>query len=202
MLLLFHWVAQFLGFSMALPLPPVRDLAWQLPAFFVIEDFYFYWVHRGLHHKSVYKYVHKVHHEHKHPFGIAAEYAHPVETFILGIGTLLGPLFFAKHMITLWAWLLVRLWETVEDHSGYDLPFNPTNLIPFWGGAVHHDYHHKTFEGPYSSIFTWCDWIFGTDAGFRAQQKKLRGGREGAYPAQFRGAPNAQALEKTKAKAS
>ena len=202
MQLLFHWVAQFLGFSMALPLPPVRDLAWQLPAFFVIEDFYFYWVHRGLHHKSVYKYVHKVHHEHKHPFGIAAEYAHPVETFILGIGTLLGPLFFAKHMITLWAWLLVRLWETVEDHSGYDLPFNPTNLIPFWGGAVHHDYHHKTFEGPYSSIFTWCDWIFGTDAGFRAQQKKLRGGREGAYPAQFRGAPNAQALEKTKAKAS
>ena len=31
MQLLFHWVAQFLGFSMALPLPPVRDLAWQLP---------------------------------------------------------------------------------------------------------------------------------------------------------------------------
>ena len=76
-----------------------------------------------------------------------AEYAHPVETFILGIGTLLGPLFFAKHMITLWAWLL----EPVGDGGGplgYDLPFNPTNLIPFWGGAVHHDYHHKTFEGP------------------------------------------------------
>ena len=60
MQLLFHWVAQFLGFSMALPLPPVRDLAWQLPTFFVIEDFYFYWIHRALHHKSVYKYVHKM----------------------------------------------------------------------------------------------------------------------------------------------
>ena len=147
MQLLFHWVAQFLGFSMALPLPPVRDLAWQLPAFFVIEDFYFYWIHRALHHKSVYKYVHKIHHEHTHPFGIAAEYAHPVETFFLGIGTLLGPLFFAKHMVTLWAWLFVRLWETVEDHSGYDLPWNPTNFIPFWGGAVHHDFHHKTLQG-------------------------------------------------------
>ena len=201
MQLLFHWVAKFLGFSMELPLPPVRDLAWKLPAFFVIEDFYFYWVHRGLHHKSVYKYVHKVHHEHTHPFGITAEYAHPIETFILGIGTLLGPLFFARHMSELWAWLLVRLWETVEDHSGYDLPFNPTNLIPFWGGAVHHDFHHKTFEGPYSSIFTWCDWVFGTDAKFRAQQKKLRGGKEGAYPAQFRGAPNAKALEQKMAKA-
>ena len=201
MQLLFHWVARFLGFSMALPLPPVRDLAWQLPTFFAIEDFYFYWVHRALHHKSVYKYVHKIHHEHTHPFGIAAEYAHPVETFFLGIGTLLGPLFFAKHMVTLWAWLTVRLFETVEDHSGYDLPFNPTNLIPFWGGAVHHDFHHKTFAGPYSSIFTWCDWAFGTDKAFRAHQSKLRGGKEGAYPAQFRGAPNAEALERSRAKA-
>lgn len=201
MQLLFHWVAQFLGFSMALPLPPVRDLAWQLPTFFVIEDFYFYWIHRALHHKSVYKYVHKIHHEHTHPFGIAAEYAHPVETFFLGIGTLLGPLFFAKHMVTLWAWLFVRLWETVEDHSGYDLPWNPTNFIPFWGGAVHHDFHHKTFQGPYSSIFTWCDWAFGTDKMFRAQQKKLRDGKEGAYPAQFRGAPNFEALERERAKA-
>jgi len=194
MQLLFHWVAKFLGFSMGPVLPPVRDLAWQLPVFFVIEDFYFYWVHRGLHHKSVYRYVHKIHHEHTHPFGITAEYAHPIETVILGIGTLLGPLFFAKHMVTLWAWLAVRLWETVEDHSGYDLPFNPTNFIPFWGGAVHHDFHHKTFAGPYSSIFTWCDWMFGTDTLFRAQQKKLRGGKEGAYPAQFRGAPNVDAM--------
>lgn len=191
MQLMFHWVARFFGFSMSLPLPPVRDLLWQLPTFFVIEDFYFYWVHRGLHHKSVYKYVHKVHHEHTHPFGIAAEYAHPVETFVLGIGTLLGPLLFAKHMTTLWAWLFVRLWETIEDHSGYDLPFNPTNLIPFWGGAVHHDFHHKTFKGPYSSIFTWCDFFFGTDKEFRTQQMKLRNGTESkAYPARFRGAPN------------
>ena len=80
-----------------------------------------------------------------HPFGIAMEHAAPIETFFLGIGMLFGPLFFAKHMVTLWAWLTVRLFETVEDHAGYDLPFNPTNLIPFWGGAVHHDFHHKTF---------------------------------------------------------
>ena len=43
---------------------------------------------------------------------------------------------------------------------------------------MHHDFHHKTFQGPYSSIFTWCDWAFGTDKMFRAQQKKLRDGKE------------------------
>jgi methylsterol monooxygenase/4-alpha-methyl-delta7-sterol-4alpha-methyl oxidase len=36
--------------------------------------------------------------------------------------------------------------------------------------------------------------MFGTDKLFRAQQKKLRGGKEGAYPAQFRGAPNVDAM--------
>jgi len=197
MQMMFYFVAPYFGFSLEVEaLPRSRDFLWQIPVFFVIEDFYFYWIHRFLHHKRVYKYVHKVHHEHKYPFGIAAEYAHPVETFFLGIGTLLGPLFFAKHMVTLWVWLFFRLLETVEDHSGYDVPWNPTNLIPFWGGAVHHDFHHKTFEGPYSSVFTWCDWMFGTDKEFRAQQAKLRGGKESwAYPAAFRGAPNDQALQ-------
>lgn len=118
MQMMFYFVAPYFGFSMALDaLPKSRDFLWQIPVFFVIEDFYFYWIHRFLHHKSVYKYVHKIHHEHKYPFGIAAEYAHPVETFFLGIGTLLGPLFFAKHMVTLWVWLFFRLVETVEDRS-------------------------------------------------------------------------------------
>mmetsp|Transcript_934 Transcript_934/g.1576 ORF Transcript_934/g.1576 Transcript_934/m.1576 type:complete len:105 (-) Transcript_934:6-320(-) len=67
--------------------------------------------------------------------------------------------------------------ETVEDHSGYELPFSPTNFIPFWGGAVHHDFHHKEFEGNYASVFTLWDWVFGTDGNFRAAQlhKKAAG---------------------------
>ena len=85
MQMMFYFVAPYFGFSLAMEaLPKSRDLLWQIPVFFAIEDFYFYWVHRGLHHKRVYKYVHKIHHEHKFPFGIAAEYAHPVETFFLG----------------------------------------------------------------------------------------------------------------------
>jgi len=54
-------VAPYFGFSLAMEaLPKSRDLLWQIPVFFAIEDFYFYWVHRGLYHKRVYKYVHKI----------------------------------------------------------------------------------------------------------------------------------------------
>eukprot|EP00123_Amoebidium_parasiticum_P012880 comp21631_c0_seq1/m.30370 comp21631_c0_seq1/g.30370 ORF comp21631_c0_seq1/g.30370 comp21631_c0_seq1/m.30370 type:complete len:343 (-) comp21631_c0_seq1:229-1257(-) len=188
MMLLFHRVVKEFGFSIELPLPPVTTMAWQVIAFFLIEDFYFYWIHRLLHHRSIYKYVHKVHHEHTHPFGISAEYAHPIETVFLGIGTILGPLFFARHLLTLWVWLVFRLYETIEDHSGYDLPFNPTNLIPFWGGPVHHDHHHKTFDGNYASVFSFWDWLFGTDIQFQEHQKKLAPDHKLSplYPAQFR----------------
>ena len=46
----------------------------------VVEDTWHYWMHRLLHHHSIYKYVHKVHHHFQAPFGMVAEYAHPVET--------------------------------------------------------------------------------------------------------------------------
>ena len=32
---------------------------WKCAVMFVIEDFYFYWIHRFLHWKRIYKYVHK-----------------------------------------------------------------------------------------------------------------------------------------------
>jgi sterol desaturase/sphingolipid hydroxylase (fatty acid hydroxylase superfamily) len=199
MMMLFHYVADLVGFRIELPLPPMSRLLWQIPIFYVIEDFWFYWLHRLLHWPKIYPLIHKMHHEHTAPFGMAAEYAHPVETVFLGIGTMLGPILFADHMFTVWVWLVFRLWETVEDHSGFDFPWNPTNLIPFWAGSAHHDFHHKTFQGPYSSVFTWCDWLFGTDALFRRQQADLSESKDPDwprfYPAAFRGAPSKEILE-------
>ena len=46
----------------------------------ILEDTWHYWVHQLLHHRSIYKYVHKVHHHFQAPFGMVAEYAHPIET--------------------------------------------------------------------------------------------------------------------------
>ena len=33
-----------------------------------------------MHDKRLYKYVHKIHHSYQSPFGMTAEYAHPIET--------------------------------------------------------------------------------------------------------------------------
>lgn len=97
---------------------------------------------------------------------MCAEYAHPIETMVLGVGTLIGPLLMADHFVTLLAWLSVRVLQTVEVHSGYDFPWSPNRWLPFWGGAEYHDFHHKTFLGPYASTFTWTDGWFNTKAAY------------------------------------
>src|SRR3989338_9280578 len=71
---------------------------WQIPACFLVTDFLFYWVHRLLHHKALYKHIHKQHHLVKIPVGLATDFAHPVEgLFANTIPTLLGPLLLGSH---------------------------------------------------------------------------------------------------------
>lgn len=66
-----------------------------------------YWAHRALHYGPLYKKIHKLHHEFSAPFGLAAEYAHPLEILILGMGTIGGPFLWCVlsggnlHMVTM-----------------------------------------------------------------------------------------------------
>ena len=115
--------------------------------FLLVEDCYQYFVHRAMHWGPLYKHIHKIHHKFAAPFGICAEYAHPLETLILGLGFFIGPLIWTAargmHVFTMAVWLAVRLIQTVDAHSGYDFPWSLHHYIPFWAGAEFHDYHHQ-----------------------------------------------------------
>ncbi len=108
------------------------------------------------------------------PFSAAAEFAHPLETLGLGVGFFLPVLLLTNHLFFVWAWLFVREMQTYEVHSGYDIPFSPTKLLPFYGGARFHDYHHEAFNANYASTFTILDQIFGTSAGYNAREQKRK----------------------------
>jgi sterol desaturase/sphingolipid hydroxylase (fatty acid hydroxylase superfamily) len=180
MMYLTHPAMAYFGIRTSGALPQWHTLAWQMVVFFLIEDFYFYWIHRFLHWKRIYKYIHKVHHVHTAPFGIAAEYAHPVETMFLGFGTIFPPVLFSwfqgMHLLTLYTWLIVRLFQTVEVHTGYDFPWSLNRWLPGWAGAEFHDFHHMTFDSNFSSTFRIWDNVFGTAAPYyeyKGQQRKL-----------------------------
>jgi len=114
-----------------------------------------------LHWPIFYQRVHKLHHTFSTPFGLAAAYAHPVEVVVLGIATFMGPLIVRPHFFTFYCWILFRQLEAVGTHCGYEIP-NPLDMLPFYGGVVPHDYHHKSFIYNYGSRFTYLDKLFGT----------------------------------------
>mmetsp|Transcript_702 Transcript_702/g.2332 ORF Transcript_702/g.2332 Transcript_702/m.2332 type:complete len:281 (+) Transcript_702:75-917(+) len=155
-------------------LPSWMEVVVSIAYFFVVEDFLNYWIHRWLHSPWMYKNVHYVHHEHTSPFALAASYAHPVEIILLGIPTFAGPMLISPHLFTLWVWLMMRQYEAIDIHSGYEFPWNLNAVVKFYAGTEHHDYHHYIFSGNFASIFTWCDELYGTNLGYEAfKQKKM-----------------------------
>ncbi len=160
-------VFQSFGMTVSGPLPSGLTVLRDFVVFIAINDTLFYWVHRALHHKSIYKYIHKKHHEPKAPIGIFSKYAHPVEDLLVNIlPTILGPFLIGTHCYVFWLWLAIRLFETVDAHSGYSFPYNPYHMFPFQGGADRHDFHHSHNVGCFGSFTIFWDWITGTDKQF------------------------------------
>ncbi|KGN55922.1 methylsterol monooxygenase 1-2 [Cucumis sativus] len=168
---------KMIGIRTGLPLPSGFEIVSQLVVYFMVEDYTNYWIHRFLHCKWGYEKIHCVHHEYTAPIGFAAPYAHWAEVLILGIPSFLGPAMVPGHMITFWLWIALRQIEAIDTHSGYDFPWSLTKFIPFYGGADHHDYHHYVggqSHSNFASVFTYCDYIYGTDKGYRYQKKILQ----------------------------
>jgi hypothetical protein len=51
-------VFKYMGFTSQLPLPSWKVMSFQILSYFILEDFIFYWGHRFLHTKWLYKHVH------------------------------------------------------------------------------------------------------------------------------------------------
>lgn len=191
---LFHPVCANLNISVSVPFPAISTMVLQICVFFVCEDFWHYWAHRLFHVGWFYRNIHKQHHKYAAPFGLTAEYAHPVEVMSLGFGTVGFPIIYAYisktkpygvtlpelHLFTLTFWITLRLFQAVDSHSGYEFPWSLHHFIPFWAGAEHHDDHHRFFIGNYASSFRWFDYFLSTESGQIAKAKREKKMKEHA----------------------
>ena len=90
----------------------------------MISEAVFYYNHRMLHTRWLYKHVHKIHHEFTAPIGLAAIYLHWFESLIsLGVA-LAGPLLVGTHVLLLHLWTFVVITKIVFHHSGYKMPLD------------------------------------------------------------------------------
>src|SRR6185369_13606974 len=86
-----------------------------------MHDTYFYWLHRAMHSKKIYRFVHKVHHLSKNPTPWAAYSFHPIETVLeAGIFPILVSLvpFYPIVLISFTIW---QIYFNVGGHLGYEI---------------------------------------------------------------------------------
>ncbi len=146
------------------PAPHALTMLWQIPLFVVIDDLLYYWVHRALHTKLLYRAIHSVHHRISAPWAIAGGYFHPVEYVLIMLCSLAGPFIIGAHLMTIWIWIALRQWAAAYGHCGYEFPWAPSRWIVIFPSPAYHDYHHSHFVGNYANYLSMLDTIFGTRA--------------------------------------
>eukprot|EP00300_Choanocystis_sp_HF-7_P042737 c9439_g1_i1.p1 GENE.c9439_g1_i1~~c9439_g1_i1.p1 ORF type:complete len:168 (+),score=23.14 c9439_g1_i1:446-949(+) len=145
-------------------LPSMSTVLVQIFACMWVDDTLFYWGHRVLHHPKLYAKIHKQHHKFFVPSALAVEYAHPVEDLFNTVCTVSAPLLFHYHLFVFWLCLIVKIWQSIDAHSGFNLPFplSPWSCLPSMDSAPAHDLHHSQNTGNYGGYFVFWDWLMGT----------------------------------------
>lgn len=164
-------------------LPDTKTLMLNLLFCMLCEDFSFHVMHRFLHWRVIYPYIHKLHHTYNTTVGIAAEYSHPIE-FIFGavLPGSVGAMILGKnmHFCTMLLWTIMRIFESMDGHCGYEFSWSPYRLIPFSSSATYHDFHHSHNLGNYSSFFSFWDTIFDSNSAYYKHLNKEREFKENA----------------------
>ncbi len=135
------------------------------PIMFIMHDAYFYFTHRLMHHKKIFKYFHLVHHHSINPSPWAAYAFHPLEAFA-EVGIFAVFLFtIPVHPTHLALFFLFSIVYNVYGHLGWEL--YPKNFNRHWLGkwintSISHNQHHQYFKGNYGLYTLVWDRMLGT----------------------------------------
>lgn len=130
---------------------PTWYLYFQFPLFVLFTDFGVYLIHRGLHHRLVYKTLHKPHHKWIVSTPFASHAFHPVDGFLQSTPYHIFPFVFPLQKgAYIFLFMFVNVW-TVMIHDGQYLANDP--II---NGSACHTIHHLYFNynyGQYTSLW-------------------------------------------------
>ncbi len=142
----------------------------QVLAMIVLHDFWFYWMHRSLHHKLLFRRAHATHHISRTPTSWAAYSFAPLEAvaeaiyipFMLIVLSMVTPL----YGIAIFIFLGHQIARNVIGHSGFELAwpgFTKSPLTGWMTTTTHHDLHHTEGGYNFGLYFTWWDRMMGTE---------------------------------------
>lgn len=136
----------------------------------VAHDTYFYWTHRLLHKRSLFRLAHDIHHRSTNPTVVTSYSFHPTESVInsayiailfAAAGWIAGGLYFQTFMLFM---LVNSLWN-VYIHSGLEIAprsIFARGLLRPLATSTHHNLHHSHNNGNYGLYFSAWDRLCGT----------------------------------------
>lgn len=143
-------------------------LWWQPLAFLVAvaaHDTWFYWVHRLMHTKALFRWVHAEHHPSVQPTPwsiLSFDLAETVPQFLFfALLAFLVPM----HPAVFWLYFAFDGFVNALGHCGHEVVPERQRDLPVlrWTNAVtHHDLHHARFDCNYAQYFNVWDRLCGT----------------------------------------
>ena len=144
---------------------------WWLPAsaviYLVVQDTYYYWTHRAMHHKALFAWTHRGHHLSREPTPFAS-FAFDAAEAAATAWVLPALTFFVP--LNLWvalALLTLMTLSSLMNHCGFELwpqAFVRGPVGRWLITATHHGLHHTRYRCNFGLYFrAWDRWM-GTDA--------------------------------------
>ena len=132
----------------------------------VIHDTYFYWIHRLLHHKTLFNRTHLLHHKSINPSPWTSYSFHLLEAIAEGSVVIVVTMLIPIHPFTILLFTVTGFIINVYGHLGYEIMpkwFRRTILFEFFNTSLHHNMHHRKFKWNYGLYFRVWDRIMKTE---------------------------------------
>jgi lathosterol oxidase len=132
----------------------------------VLHDTYYYWTHRLLHWKKIFKYVHKTHHLSLNPTPFSAYALHPVEA-LLDVSIIPLIVFtIPYHISAVTIFSAYTLGMNVAGHTGFEFfpsGFTRHKWFKWHNTPTHHNMHHRYVKYNFSIYFNFWDRVMKTN---------------------------------------
>jgi len=157
-------------------------LIFSFVALMFIHDTYFYWVHRLMHHRKLFRLMHRVHHQSFNPTPWASLSFHPLEAIAEVAILPIAAFFLPIHPITLALFATWSLVWNIVGHLGYEVFPKGFVYHPFFrwfNTSTHHNMHHEISNCNYGLYFNiWDTWMGTNHEDYRKRFDEIVNKRE------------------------
>ncbi len=131
----------------------------------LVQDTYFYWSHRLMHHRALFRHIHRTHHLSTNPSPVSSYSIHPLEAIVDTGASVVIIFIMPWHGLAIFIFSWINVAYAIYGHLGYEIL--PEGTKQHWLGrwintSTTHNRHHATARYNFGWYFLFWDRLMGT----------------------------------------